>query len=303
MRSQSALGVIATFLAAFMWGVLPVYWKQMQSVPAVQILANRIIWSLLFTGLLAVLLNKWPHVKSVFAEKRQLKLVVLASSIITLNWGSYIWAVNNGHIVECGIGYYINPLVAAFLGVVIFKEKTNLLQKIAFLLAFIGVSILILQYGGIPWISLFLAGTFGIYSAIKKMLNLDVVAGIILETGFTAPFALMYLLFCQLNGNGAFWNLDLRGKLFLMGTGIITAVPLLCLAIAVQRVSMSTMGFIQYVNPTLNLLIGVLLYNEAFTSIHLTSLVFIWTGFIVFTLSQSGLWKKPLQKKRASDYR
>ena len=295
MQSQWALGVITTFLANFMWGVLPIYWKQVQMVPPVQILSHRILWSMVFTGLLAIPLNKWHHIKKTFSMKRDIMLILFASVFITMNWGIYIWAVNAGHIVECSIGYYINPLLSAFLGVILFKEKPAVSQKIAFLLAFIGVIILVFHYGNIPWISLMLAGTFAIYGALKKSVSLDAVTGFLLETSFITPFALMYLLFCHYNGTGAFGRLDLAGNLFLMGAGIVTATPLLLLAFGVQRIPLSMVGFIQYVSPTLSLIIGVLLYNELFTPIHLASLVFIWSGFIVFSLSQTGSIKKNLK--------
>jgi len=281
-----------------MWGILPIYWKQIQIVPPVQILAHRMLWSLVFTGLLAIPLKKWSHIKEIFSMKRDISLVFLASVFITMNWGIYIWAVNAGHIVECSIGYYINPLLSAFLGVVMFKEKPVALQKIAFLLAFIGVIILVLQYGGIPWISLMLAGTFAIYGALKKSVHFDAVTGFLLETGFITPLAVIYLLFCQYNGTGAFGKLDLTGNLLLMGAGIVTATPLLLLAFGVQRIPLSMVGFIQYISPTLSLLIGVLLYKEVFTSIHLVSLAFIWTGFIVFSLSQTGSMKSSIKKEQ-----
>jgi multidrug transporter EmrE-like cation transporter len=177
-----------------------------------------------------VIFGRWDDVKKVFYDKRDLKLIFYASFIITLNWGLYIWAVNSNHILQTSMGYYINPLSSVLLGMIVFKEKLNVLQKAAIALAVAGVSILIFQYGRIPWVALGLAGTFSIYGVIKKLVKMDPMVGIVFEAGFTTPFAIMYLLYKQNNGLGIFGNVSTSIFLLVMASGIITALPLILLA-------------------------------------------------------------------------
>ncbi|HHY04818.1 MAG TPA: EamA family transporter RarD [Thermoanaerobacterales bacterium] len=300
MSNDKMVGALTAVLASAIWGVLPIYWKLLANIPPVQILAHRILWSFIFALLLSVIFGRWDDVKKVFYDKRDLKLIFYASFIITLNWGLYIWAVNSNHILQTSMGYYINPLSSVLLGMIVFKEKLNVLQKAAIALAVAGVSILIFQYGRIPWVALGLAGTFSIYGVIKKLVKMDPMVGIVFEAGFTTPFAIMYLLYKQNNGLGIFGNVSTSIFLLVMASGIITALPLILLADAAKKIPFSTLGLTQYVSPSLSLLIGVFIYGEDFTTAHLTCFCFIWCGLFLYTLSQTDLARKRSCKRKAN---
>lgn len=293
-RSNDNLnGILAAACAYLLWGVLPIYWKLVQEVPATQILAHRIVWSFVFLVLVILVSGQ---LKSFTAELRLLASqwkralgVLAAAAVITANWFTYIWAVNTGHIVESSLGYYINPLVSVMLGIIVLKERLSFWQAVSFGLATIGVLNMTIHYGSIPWIALTLATSFGMYGLIKKMVHLGAITGITLETLLISPFMLVYLGYVHGAGNGAFGSVAPATTLLLAGAGVVTAVPLILFAAGANRLPLSVIGFLQYIAPTLMLVIGVFMYQEPFTGVHLVSFLCIWTALTIFSLARTRL--------------
>jgi chloramphenicol-sensitive protein RarD len=267
------------------WGILPLYWKMLQRIPAIEILAHRVLWSFVFIMILAGLNRRWSEVHKAIGNPEKRGLFLIAAVLITANWFIYIWAVNSGHIVECSMGYYINPLFSVFLGVFFLKEKLNYWQIFSIVLACAGVLFIAAQYGKIPWVALLLALTFGLYGLVKKLIRVEAMVGLTLETLIAAPFSLGYVLFLQIYGKGAIGNITLPETMMLLGAGIITAFPLLWFAQAANRIPLSTMGFLQYLSPTISLLLGVFIYRERFTHTHLISFGMIWVALVVYSCS------------------
>jgi len=290
---SQALGVISGAAAYTLWGILPLYWKLIDQVPAPEILAHRVLWSFGFVLLIALLtkrvravLSEW---RTLMAESRRRRSMLLAAAFVSINWLIYIWAVNNNRILETSLGYYINPLVNVLLGIIVLKEKLTFWQSVAVGLATAGVLIMAVNFGSVPWVALALAGTFGIYGLCKKLVNVNPLSSIALETLLVSPVALGYIGFLAYHGNSAFAFASPRTCLLLMGTGVVTAIPLILFANGANRLSLSTMGFLQYLSPTLALLIGVFVFHEPFTRVHLASFGLIWLALAVYSLSRTRL--------------
>jgi len=290
------IGVLYALLAFVLWGGLPLYWKVLKTVSAEEILSNRIIWSFVFVSILMTMFKQWDKFILILKSKRNLKLIFLCSIMITVNWFTYIWAVNNNHIVYTSLGYYINPLFSVFLGVSVLKEKINKMQAISLLLAAIGVILVTIQYGKIPWIALTLAISFGLYGLFKKMLTVDSMTGLTLETAILMPVALAFVLFKQITGIGALGTDSILTTVLLIGAGIVTATPLLFFAKAAKRVELSTIGFLQYISPTIGLILGITVYKENFTSVHIISFGFIWLALIIYSFSNTSFKKESINK-------
>lgn len=285
-------GIFYAFAAYTAWGLLPVYWKAVQVVPARQILAHRIFWSFVFVALLLIVRKQWGAAREVFRDKLKVSGLILSSLIITSNWFTYIWAVNSNKVVEASLGYYINPLLTVLLGVVVLHERMDRWQVISLVLAALGVLILTVEYGKFPWIALCLASTFALYGLAKRLVKVESAMGIALETAVMVPVALMYLAMVQVKGEGVIGQTGILTLLLLMGTGVVTAIPLLWFAQAAKRVPFSTMGFIQYISPTLSLLLGIFLYQEEFTAAHVFSFGMIWIALAVYSVSRVMLARK-----------
>ena len=291
MRNEKTVGVVYAVAAYTLWGVLTIYWKLIDSVFPIEILSNRIVWAFVFTVAIIAATKQWGELKRIAKDKKQMTYIFIASILIAFNWGLYIWAVNSNKIIDASLGYYINPLVAVALGVVIFKEKLSLWQGIAISTAFFGVIIKTLQYGKIPWISLGLAISFGLYGAMKKFVKANSIVGLTLETTMITPIAAIYIASRQFSGVGAFGRESTVVILLLIGSGVVTAVPLLLFASAARRLPLSVIGFTQYISPTISLFIGIFMYHEGFTSIDMISFVFIWSALVMYSLSQISLNK------------
>lgn len=284
---QQQTGIWYAVGAFLSWGILPLYWKALKSVPAWEILAHRIVWSFIFMGILITYHRRWNDLKAVISIRNKLPAVLACSVLISANWGIYIWAVNASHIVDASLGYFINPLLSICLGMLVLRERSNFWQWVALATATTGVLIITVQFGKIPWIALSLAFTFGLYGLVKKMANIGSMIGITMETMIVMPFAFGYLLWLQQKGSGAFGNAPVWITLLLAGTGIITVVPLLWFARAALRVPLSVVGFTQYLNPTMILFFGLFLYHEKFTTVHLISFIFIWCALAFFSCSRT----------------
>jgi chloramphenicol-sensitive protein RarD len=259
---EQKIGTAAAFAAYGMWGLFPLYWKSLQSVEPLQILGHRIVWAALFVLALLALKHRLSSFLDLFREPRRLLHVAGASVLITANWGIYIWAVNSGHVTESSLGYYINPLVSVALGAIFFKDKLDRFTLAAVGVAAAGVAVASVMMGRLPWVSLALALTFGFYGLVKKKAGLEPLAGLAAETAFAAPLALAFLAWRQLAGTGSFGVAGPSVTILLGLAGIVTAVPLLCFAAAANRITLTRMGFIQYVSPTSQLLLGVLVFKE-----------------------------------------
>jgi chloramphenicol-sensitive protein RarD len=290
-------GVWYGVAAYALWGILPLYWKQLHNVPATEILAHRILWSFGFITILIGCCRRWGEVKQTAGNVKKRGLFLWAALLISANWFTYIWAVNAGHIVECSLGYYINPLFSVCLGMFFLKEKLNFWQLLALGFALTGVITLTAQYGKIPWIALTLTVTFGLYGLVKKLIRVEAMVGLTLETLIVAPIALGYILWLQASGNGALGNIGPVGTMMLVSAGIVTALPLLWFAQAANRIPLSTLGFVQYLSPTISLLLGVFIYKEPFTRTHLVSFGLIWVALVIFSCSAIP-WLQKIQPQK-----
>ena len=293
--SEKTLGFVYGLLAFIIWGFLPLYWKMLSQVPASETLAHRVLWSFVFLAAIIVILRRAGSLTQYLLDKKKLMLIAVCSLLISINWFLYIWAVNNNHVIEASMGYYMLPLISVFLGVVFLKEKITTWQCLAIVMAVIGVLIVTIEYGRVPWVALALAVTFGLYGLVKKLLKVEPLSGLTLETAIIAPFAAGYIIFKQLQGVGAFGADYLTITLLLIGAGIVTAIPLLWFAESAKRIELSTIGFMEYVAPTISLLLGIFVFREDFTGTHLTSFIFIWIAIAIYSISKYSAMKETKQ--------
>lgn len=293
---DQTIGIVSGAGAYFLWGILPLYWKLVATVPSEEVLAHRIIWSFVFMLVILLVLGKLPsfqkELTSILRKPKKLTAIIFASLFITINWYAFIWAVNHDHVIQTSLGYYINPLISVLLGILFLKERLSFWQMISFGLATVGVLNLVFRFGEIPWVSLVLALSFGIYGLLKKTAKLGALTGLTIETLFITPFALIYLMSVRTSIGDALYVENTMILTLLLGAGIITAVPLLLFATGANRISLSMIGFLQYIAPTLMLIQGVFLYDETFTSAHLFSFVLIWVALLIFTLSRTRLFRR-----------
>ena len=283
-------GIFFGLTAYVLWGILPVYWKALELVSPFEILSSRFMWSCIFVFLLIIFQKKWPlfakEVKLVFSNVKTGAAMVAAGITISFNWGTFIWAVNNGHIVETSMGYYINPLVSILFAVVFLRERLDKMQLAAITCAFIGVASMVYSFGKIPWVSLTLAFTFALYGLLKKILPVSALTSIMLETLLITPLALVYEYSLWQQGVSFYASGNLQVIMMLTGAGIVTAIPLLLFTAGARLLPLKIIGFLQYISPTLTLLIGVFVYNEAFTASHLLAFGWIWAALLLFIVSQ-----------------
>ena len=285
--SGAKQGVFYGAISFVAWGLLPLYWKLLKQVPAQEILAHRIFWSFIFVTVLILLKGDLGKIKAAITNRKNMILIVLASALISINWFTYIWAVNSDYVLQASLGYYINPLVVSVLGILVFKERFDKAQLVALLLAFIGVLFIAIQYGTIPWVALILAVTFALYGMVKKLLKVDSMIGLALETITIAPIALIYIIFREGQGIGSIGLLPISTIILLFMSGIATATPLLWFAKGTQLVEFSTIGFLQYISPTISMLLGIFVFKEDFTTVHVISFGFIWTALAIYTISKA----------------
>jgi len=279
-------GIIYALLAYTSWGVLPLYWKALQAIPASQILAHRIIWSFVYLGLFLGLKKAGREWQRTFHQPGSRRSTLLTAVIIGSNWFIYIWAINSGHVIEASFGYYINPLISVLLGVIFLGERLHPGQKIAFGFALSGVILLTSGYGRFPWIALTLALTFGFYGLLRKISPVGSVIGLTTETALLTPLAVIFLLATHLSSS-KIPNYSPLTVILLLGSGLVTAAPLLWFTKGVRRVPLSTIGFLQYISPSLQLFLGAVVFQESFTPLHLISFNLIWIALIMFSISTS----------------
>lgn len=275
-------GILSGIAAYAMWGFFPIYWKLVHDVPALQLLGHRIGWSFLLLMAFIFVTRQWKDFRASAFHPKVLGIYTVAGVLLSVNWLIYVWGVNAGFIVETSLGYFINPLLSVLFGVFFLREKLRPMQWVPVALAAVGVTYLTVTYGRLPWIALSLAVTFGLYGLVKKLSPLGSVYGLTLETGIVFPVALIYLIFVQFNGAGAFLHDGLAVDLLLIGAGIVTSIPLLMFASAAKQIPLNMIGVLQYLAPTIQFLIGVLLYREPFDTQRFIGFGIVWLALVIF---------------------
>jgi chloramphenicol-sensitive protein RarD len=276
-------GVWYALGAYVFWGLFPIYWKLLADIPAVQLLGHRIAWSF-FLLIIIVLIARQGKVFWKALNPRVVLIYSAAAVLIALNWLTYVWAVGAGYIVETSLGYFINPLLSVFLGVIFLRERLRPLQWLPIGLAATGVLYLTFAYGSLPWVALTLAVTFGLYGLVKKIAPLGALHGLTLETGILFLPAVIFLMLSESSGTGAFLHSPTYQNMMLVSAGLVTVVPLILFASAAQRIPLSLMGILQYINPTMQFLLGVLVYKEPFDHHRLIGFAVVWVALILFGL-------------------
>jgi chloramphenicol-sensitive protein RarD len=281
---DSRRGFLLGVAAYGIWGLFPLYWPLLEPAGAIEILAHRIVWSLVTMGVLVVALGRTAAFRRVIARRRVVLLLVLAAALITVNWAVYIWGVNNGHVVETALGYFINPLVTVLMGVFILGERLRPWQWVAMTVAALAVVVLTVGYGRLPWVALVLAFSFGSYGLCKKQAGAPAIESVTFETMVIGPIALGYLLWLGATGESAFAAHGVGHALLFATTGIVTAVPLICFGGAAIRVPLVTLGLLQYLTPTLQFLIGILYFHEDMPAVRWIGFVLVWIALAIFTV-------------------
>jgi chloramphenicol-sensitive protein RarD len=296
---RTRAGLFMGLGAYLLWGVLPLYFKTISHVDPTEIVAHRILWSLIFLGALATLWKRWPAIRVAVANRKVLLTLMATAILIGVNWLIYIWAVLNGHVLAGSLGYYLNPLVNVLLGVFILKERLTAGQKFAVGLAAAGVAVLALGAGAGLWISLTLAFSFATYGFLRKVAPVDSLEGLSIETALLAPIALGWVLWLTARGQGGL-GMDLTTTLLLVAAGAITAVPLLLFTAAAKRLPYSTLGFLQYIAPSLQFLLAVLVFGEKLTTAHMVCFGAIWTALAIFTFEGVRLGRAAAKERAAA---
>lgn len=276
-------GVLSGIAAYVLWGFFPIYWKLLHDVSPLQVIGHRIGWSFILLLIYILLTNRWQEFRSAL-NLRTIGTYSIAAVLLSLNWLIYVWGVNAGFIVETSLGYFINPLLSVLLGVLFLHERLRPLQWVPVGLAALGVIYLTGVYGRLPWIALSLAFTFGFYGFVKKLSPLGSLYGLALETGIVFPVALIYLVFVDVSGSGAFLRDSALIDSLLVGAGLVTTVPLLLFASAAKQIPLTIVGMLQYIAPTLQFLIGVFLYKEPFDLAHFIGFAIVWVALIIFAV-------------------
>ncbi len=281
---ESRRGLILGALAYTLWGTFPLYWTLLEPGGAVEILAHRIVWSLLTMVLILVLWHRVDQLKALLRDRRKLLLISGAAVVISVNWGGYIWGVNNGRVVETSLGYFINPLVTVLMGVLVLGERLRRLQWVAMGIAFVAVVVLTIDYGRPPWVALVLAFSFGTYGLLKKQAGVGAVESITLETLVLAPLAMAYVAWLVATSESNFGSHGLGHALLFTTTGIITAIPLMLFGAAAIRVSMVSLGLLQYLAPTIQFALGILVFEEAMPASRWIGFGLVWVALAMFTV-------------------
>jgi chloramphenicol-sensitive protein RarD len=284
-------GITFGIAAYVVWGLLPIYWKAVEVVPALEVLAHRMAWSLVFLVGLLVVRGRWDWLHRL--DRRSLLMLLAAGSLLAVNWGTYIWAVNHDRIVEAALGYFMNPLFNVVLGVVVLHERLRRVQWLAVGVAALGVGYMTVRLGSVPWVALTLAVTFGLYGLLKKKVDgVGPLQALAVETGLLFLPAALYLGSLQVRGDAAFLSGDLPITLLLAFTGVATAVPLLLFGAAAQRIPLSMVGLLQYISPSLTFMLGVAVYGEVVGAERLVGFLFVWAGLAIYTADGVSRWRR-----------
>lgn len=274
-------GLISAMGGYAIWGFAPIYFKAVSHLPLLEVLAHRIVWSLVFVALLLTLQARWAELVRVLGSRRNLATFAATTALIATNWGVFVWAINQGRVLDISLGYYINPLVSVLLGFALLGERLTARQWLAVALATAGVANLTVAHGALPWIGLWLAVSFAIYGLLRKTARAESVTGLAIETGLLLPLAAGYLLW--LGDGGVFLTRDLVTDLLLLAAGPVTALPLLFFAHGARRLKLATIGLLQYSAPTIHFLMAVLWWNEPLTAAHLVTFPLIWVALALYS--------------------
>ena len=283
-RSGFGRGLAYAFAAYGLWGLAPLYWPLLAPASAVEILAHRMTWSLIFLAILNGVRKNWSEIVAVMRNPRSLRLLAIASVLITINWGLYIWSVVNDHVIDAAFGYFINPLINVAFGVIIFREHLRKAQWLAVAVAAVGVLFLTVDAGRLPWIGLVLGVTFSAYGMVKKKADVDAVESLTVETILLLPFSLSYLVWLAVQGDLALGHHGVWQSVWTLMAGVVTAVPLLAFGAAAVRIPYSTMGLVQYCSPTLQFLIGLVVYHEVMTHGRWIGFIIVWVALAIFSI-------------------
>jgi chloramphenicol-sensitive protein RarD len=284
--SEARTGLIAGLLSYAIWGLFPLFWPLVEPAGAIEILAHRIIWSVAFLALVLALTTGFRWIRAI--GRRRLLQLAVAAVLITINWGVFIYAVNNDHVVDSALGYYINPLVSVALGVLVLHEHLRVRQRVAVGFGALAVVVLTVEYGRPPWIALVLACSFGLYGLVKKRVGLDGTQSLSVETALLLAPALAYIVVLQSKGDATFFDGSVGHALLLAAGGVVTAVPLILFGIAVVRIPLSTIGLMQYIAPTMHFVIGVAVYHEAMPAGRVAGFVLVWIALGILTVDALG---------------
>lgn len=283
-------GMLFAVGAYAIWGIIPLFWKLLEHVSSIEILMSRVIWSFVLTTAFVLIIGQRKHLiidlRFLWKNQKQFWSLFAASIIVSTNWGIYIWAVNNDHIIESSLGYYINPLISVLFGFLFFKESISKATVVSVSIAAIGVMGMIVSGGTVPWIALMLALTFATYGVLKKKVQLNAVRGLAIETMFVVPIAVVVYIYLMQTTDIAFMHIDVKTTLLLIASGLVTAIPLVLFALGAQRIPLYLMGFIQFLSPTLGLFLGIVVFEEPFTNIELFTFVCIWIAVVIFSVSK-----------------
>jgi chloramphenicol-sensitive protein RarD len=292
-RRESLFGVASATTAFLIWGLTPIYFKVIRAVPAFEILMHRIVWSCLFLILLVLIMKKGSEFKQVIMNGRTLLILLATTLIVASNWFVFIWAINHDKILHTSLGYYINPLVNVLLGMIFLKERLRLPQMVSVLLAGIGVGYLTIQYGKLPWISLYLAFSFGFYGLIRKVAPVGALIGLTVETLLLLLPALGYLVYFDTIGVGTFFRVNIKTDILLLCAALITAPPLLFFTTGARRLHLSTVGILQYIAPSCTFLLAIFIYQEPFKMAQLLTFVLIWSALIIYSTDSVLYYRRP----------
>ncbi len=299
--SESRRGLWFGFLAYLAWGLFPLYWPLLKPTGAGEILALRIVWSLVLVGGLVAATGRWAAIRRIAADRRRLSLITVGAVVLSLNWGTYIWGVNSGHVVETSLGYFINPLITVFMGVLLLGETMRPVQWVAIGVAGLAVAELTVDYGRPPWIALVLAFSFGTYGLMKKKASVGAVEGLGLETAILAPVALVFLTVLQVHGTATFGHQGLLNLVLLVGTGVVTTLPLLLFGGAATRIPLTTLGLLQYIAPLMQFALGLLVFHESMTPARWAGFGLVWLALIVITAESVITARRPVERMPQPD--
>ncbi len=281
--TSSRQGVAYALAAFLLWGLSPIYFKLMARMPSLELLAHRTFWAALLLGAVIAVLGRWRVVFAVISTRRLLATLSLSALLLGVNWWIFIWSINAGFLLQVSLGYYINPLVNVLLGVVFLGERLRGPQWAAVGLATAGVMAMVLGVGVFPWISLCLAASFGAYGLLRKVIPVDALSGVFVESAILAPISLAFLGYLAFNAGGHLGGGDLSFDALIVASGAVTAIPLLCFVAGARRLRLASLGFIQYLAPTCHFVLAVFVYDEAFTARHLISFALIWAALGLYT--------------------
>lgn len=300
MTSEYKKGIFFALGAYVLWGILPIYWELIDHIGAFEILAFRIIFSMIFMILLLVVGRKQREaflrdVNQLFIHPVQLVAIIVAGYVITINWGTFIWAVTNGHVLQSSLGYYINPLVSIVLALIFLKERFNKFEWLAIIFALIGVLYMTIKIDEFPFVSIMLALSFGVYGLLKKIVHIDAISSIAIECIVTAPAGIIYVIYLWQQHHMTFgFNMS---SFWLVFSGAVTAIPLILFSAGAKRIPLSLTGFIQYVGPTIMFILGIFVFKEKFDVHQLITFIFIWIGIILYSISQyMNIKRNPIAK-------